>query len=168
MLYHPFHEGVRDSVTGIAYQDDPRTYYRRCISVPLVDHLLVKPETRFSPHHHVTFLGICLVSLHSALVTLPDPDLKSHLNKRVGLGLNEEDLASPESVSHQMVSWKIKWQQQMEQHGKACLTTSPSQALPHATSLYPDIRVLLLVPCTLPVTSGSSERSFSSLKRVKT
>ncbi len=69
---------------------------------------------------------------------------------------------------HQMVSWKIKWLQQMEQHGKACLPTSPSQALPHATSLYPDIRVLLLVLCTLPVTSCSSERSFSTLKRIKT
>ncbi len=81
---------------------------------------------------------------------------------------HEEDLASPESVSHQMVSWKIKWQQQMEQHGKACLPTSQSQALPHATSLYPDIRVLLLVLCILLVTSCSSERSFSTLKRIKT
>ena len=29
--------------------DEPRIYYRRCISVPLVDHLLVELETRFSP-----------------------------------------------------------------------------------------------------------------------
>ena len=144
--------------------DDPRTYYRRCISVPLVDHLLAELETRFSPHHRVALLGLCLIP--SALVTLPDPDVKIHLAKLVDL--YEEDLAFPESVSHQMVSWKIKWQQQMEQHGKACLPTSPSQALPHATSLYPDIRVLLLVSCTLPVTSCSSERSFSTLKRIKT
>ena len=144
--------------------DDPRTYYRRCISVPLVDHLLAELETRFSPHHRVALLGLCLIP--SALVTLPDPDVKNHLAKLVDL--YEDDLASPESVSHQMVSWKIKWQQQMEQHGKACLPTSPSQALPHATSLYPDIRVLLLVLCTLPVTSCSSERSFSTLKRIKT
>ena len=144
--------------------DDPRTYYRRCISVPLVDHLLAELETRFSPHHRVALLGLCLIP--SALVTLPDPDVKNHLAKLVDL--YEDDLASPESVSHQMVSWEIKWQQQMEQHGKACLPTSPSQALPHATSLYPDIRVLLLVLCTLPVTSCSSERSFSTLKRIKT
>ena len=144
--------------------NDPRTYYQRCISVPLVDHLLAELETRFSPHHRVALLGLCLIP--SALVTLPDPDVKNHLAKLVDL--YEDNLASPESVSHQMVSWKIKWQQQMEQHGKACLPTSPSQALPHATSLYPDIRVLLLVLCTLPVTSCSSERSFSTLKRIKT
>ena len=57
--------------------DDPRTYYRRCISVPLVDHLLAELETRFSPHHRVALLGLCLIP--SALATLPDPDIKNHL-----------------------------------------------------------------------------------------
>ncbi len=71
--------------------------------------MLVELETRFSPHHRVALLGLCLVP--SALVTLPDPDEKSHLAKLVDL--YEEDLASPESVSHQMVSWEIDWQQQM-------------------------------------------------------
>ena len=50
----------------------------------------------------------------------------------------------------------------------AKLRTSQSHAPPHVTCLYPDIRVLLLVSCTLPVTSCSSERSFSTLKRIKT
>ena len=78
-----------------------------------------------------------------------DRDVKSH-PARLG-HLCEEDLASTESVSHQMVSWKIKWQQQMEQHGKACLPTSPSQALPHTTSLYPDIRVIGIVAGALHI-----------------
>lgn len=144
--------------------DEPVTYYRRCISVPLVDHLVVELERRFSPHHCIALLGLCLVP--SALVTLPDQDVKGNLAKLVEQ--YEEDLPSPASVSSQLHSWKIKWQEQMRQHGKACLPNSPSQALPHATTLYPDIRVLLLVLCTLPVTSCSSERSFSSLKRIKT
>ena len=88
------------------------------------------------------------------------------------MDLYEEDLASTESVSHQVVSWKSKWQQQMEQHGKACPpSSSPSYALPHATSLYPDIRVLLVVLCTLPVTSCSNDillLSFSTLTQIKT
>ena len=61
----------------------PSTYYRRCISVPLVDHMLVELEARFSPHHRVAILGLCLVP--SALVTLPDPDVRSHLAKLVDL-----------------------------------------------------------------------------------
>ena len=63
--------------------DDPRTYHRRCISVPFVDHLLVELETRFSRHHSVALLGLCLVP--SVLVTLPYPDVKSHLAKLVDL-----------------------------------------------------------------------------------
>ena len=113
MLSHPFQEGVRDSVTGITYQQitlAPTT----CISVPLVDHLLVELDARFNPHHRVVLLGLCLAP--PALVTLPDPDVRSHLANLVDL--YEEDIASPESVSHQVVSWQIKWQQQMEQHGK--------------------------------------------------
>ena len=39
----------------------------------------------------------------------------------------------------------------MEQHGKACLPTSPSQALPHTTSLYPDIRVIGIVAGALHI-----------------
>ena len=50
--------------------DYPLTYYRRCISVSLVDHQLVELETRFSPHHRVALLWLCLVP--SALVTLHD------------------------------------------------------------------------------------------------
>ena len=47
--------------------DDPSTYYRRCISVPMVDHLLSELLTRFSPHHRTATLGLSLVP--SALVS---------------------------------------------------------------------------------------------------
>ena len=91
--------------------------------------LLVELEPRFSPHPRVALLAFCLVP--SALVTLPDPDKKRHLAKLVDL--YEEDFASPESVSHQMVMQLenlvavadvAAWQ--------TCLPTSPSQAVPHA------------------------------------
>ena len=127
MLSHPFHARQRHS--NNVPEDDPRTYYRRCIWAPLVDQPLVELEARFSHHHRVALLGLCLVP--SALVTLPNPDVRSHLAKLVDI--YEEYLASPESVFHQMVSWKIKWQKQMAQHGKTCLPASPSQGLPHTT-----------------------------------
>ena len=75
----------------------PTRAYRSCISVPLVDHLLVELETRFITHHRVALLELCLEP--SALVTLLGPDVKSHLAKPVDL--YEEELASPENVSHQ-------------------------------------------------------------------
>ena len=47
------------------------------------------------------------------------------------------------------------------------LPTSLYFSLPHASSIFPNIQVLLKILCTLPVTSCSAERSFSRLKHVK-
>ena len=33
--------------------------------------------------------------------------------------------------------------------------------------MYPNLRILLIILCTLPITSCSAERSFSGLKRIK-
>ena len=62
----------------------------------------------------------------------------------------------------------MKWQEEKVSHGQSCLPHTPMAALRHATSLFPNIRVLLTILCTLPVTSCSAERSFSALKRIKT
>ena len=51
--------------------------------------------------------------------------------------------------------------------GESCLPLTPITALRHATSMFPNIKVLLTILCTLPVISCSSEHSFSGLKRIK-
>ena len=33
--------------------------------------------------------------------------------------------------------------------------------------MYPNIRVLLIIGCTLPISSAEAERSFSGLRRIK-
>ena len=38
----------------------------------------------------------------------------------------------------------------------------------HASTMFPNVRALLTIICTLPVTSCSAERSFSAVKRLKT
>ena len=53
-------------------------------------------------------------------------------------------------------------------HGVHALPACLSHTMPHASSYYPNIGVLLRILCTLLVTSCSSEKSFSALKRVKT
>ena len=61
--------------------DEPVTYYRRCISIPLVDHLLIELERRFTSHHRIALPGLCLVP--NALVTLTDHDDKANFAKLV-------------------------------------------------------------------------------------
>ena len=84
----------RDNVPA----EDPITYFRRCITIPLVDHLLVALETRFSPHHRVTLQGLCLVP--SASVTLPDDEIKSNMAKLVAQ--YEDDLTSSAQLEDQV------------------------------------------------------------------
>ena len=108
--------------------EDPATCYRRTITIPLVDHLLSEMEQRFTPHQKIALLGFSLIP--SPLVTLPQPEVKENLAKLVAQ--YKGDLPSPASVGSQIHSWKIKWQTELQEHGKACLPTSPLEALPHA------------------------------------
>ena len=49
--------------------DGPCEYYCRCISIPVLDHLLSEMETCFSSHQQTALLGLSMVP--SVLVSLP-------------------------------------------------------------------------------------------------
>ena len=50
--------------------DTPSKYYCRCISIPLLDHLLSEMQSRFTIHHQTALLGLTIVL--SVLVKLSD------------------------------------------------------------------------------------------------
>ena len=72
------------------------------------------------------------------------------------------------SFTSELHQWYLKWESVRNDHGLDALPTSLSHTLPHASSYYANIGILLRILCTLPVTSCSFERSFSALKRIKT
>ncbi|XP_011409086.1 PREDICTED: 52 kDa repressor of the inhibitor of the protein kinase-like [Amphimedon queenslandica] len=80
----------------------------------------------------------------------------------------KEDLPSPECFTTEIETWKVKWQEHSTNYGNASLPDSPRGTLPQTSEMYPSIKVLLTILATLPVTTCSAERSFSSLKRTKT
>ena len=82
--------------------------------------------------------------------------------------LYQDDLPSPDCVHSEFECWQLKWQQQLEEHGEKSLPTSPTQTIRLTSTMYPNIRALISILCTLPVTSCSAERSFSGLKRRQT
>ena len=61
----------------------------------------------------------------------------------------------------------LKWEKHGKEHGSEGLPSTVIQALRTATTLFPNTRILLKILCTLPVTTCSSERSRSGLKRIK-
>ena len=144
--------------------DSPSQYYLRTLSIPIIDHLLSELTTRFSSHHKTALLGFCLIPV--ALISMSSESFSESCFKLAEM--YRGDLPSPKSFSSEIETWKVKWQQHFRNHGDASLPDCPSNTLPETTNMYPNIKVLLTILATLPVTTCSAERSFSSLKRTKT
>jgi hypothetical protein len=144
--------------------DTPSEYYCRTISIPLLDHLLSEMQSRFTTHHQIALLGLCIVP--SVMVTLPDEEYNTTVMKFADSYIG--DLPSADCIQSELHCWKMKWVKQQQQHGEATLPSTPSMALRHTTSMFPNVRALVRIMCTFPVTTCSAERSFSGLKRIKT
>ena len=147
----------------------PRDYYCRTITIPLLDHLLSEMKTRFGQHQQTVLLGVSLVpAILLASQTLPE-EHRLRLSEIFQLAAHyEKDLPSPRCVESELHSWTMKWQCQLAEYGKNSLPTTLSQTLRQTSANFPNITALLKLLCTLPVTTCSAERSFSSLKRLKT
>ena len=142
----------------------PSEYFRRTITVPILDHLLAELNRRFSSHQTTALQGLYLVP--SVLVTKDLPTIS-----KVVIEAGEfyaVDLPNVSSLKSEIHNWYTKWTAEEKDHGSSALPSSLSSTLPRISGFYPNIRALVTVLCTLPVTSCSAERSFSGLKRIKT
>ena len=72
-----------------------------------------------------------------------------------------------DSFKPELHQWYLKWKKE-DTHGIQALPNTLAFTLPHCSSYFANIQILLRILYTLPVTSCSSERSFSALKRIKT
>ena len=125
--------------------------------VPFLDHITSELEERFGPIHQtkVKLLGL----VPSVTATYPVASIAE-----VG-ALYSADLPSPHLLSTEFSRWK-----------RACVTapvdkrpdTLEKAPLFYDRDDYPNIFVLLVIACTLLVTTCETERSNSQLKLLKT
>ena len=99
----------------------PSEYYRRTISIPLLDHLISEMKTRFGKHQQTALLGLSIVP--SVLVSIPPEDLSSKVQQLVELC--ENDLPSPECIDSELHTWQLKWQR-IERTLRSQVQHSPS------------------------------------------
>ena len=142
----------------------PSDYFRRTISIPIVDHLLSEMERRFDHHQQTALKGLYLVP--SVLVGKTLEEVTPSIQQLGDLYSGELPFSS--SLLSEFHCWYIKWKDQEKDHGLASLPITLHHTLPQTSSMFPNIAVLLKILCTLPVTSCTSERAFSGLKRIKT
>ena len=87
-------------------------YYRRVISIPLLDHLISELESRFDKHKQTALQGMYLVS--ALLVT---KSIEEILLKVGELGkMYVDNLCSISGLESELHCWHLKWKQQEQEH----------------------------------------------------
>ena len=83
----------------------PKEYYRRNITIPLVDHILSELASRFSKHQQTAVTGLMLIP--SVLVTKTLAEVQSQLAQL--RDMYSDDLPSPSSFKSEVHTWYLKW-----------------------------------------------------------
>ncbi|KAL5463414.1 hypothetical protein EMCRGX_G032308 [Ephydatia muelleri] len=120
------------------------------ITVPrLVDHLEAELTTRFNAENRVG----CEIFRLVPTSIINDNDVQGLATK---LLFWEVDIPTPSKQWQRY--WKNANDLPTDLHSSLQLTDS---------DVFPNITVLLIIGCTLPITSAEAERSFSGLRRIK-
>ena len=130
----------------------PSDYYRRTISIPLLDQLLSEMKSRFSSHQRTVLLALSVMP--SAMVILSTKQYIIKVNELAHM--YQDNLPSAECIVSELECWKTKWQHQLREHSQSSIPDSPTLTLRHVTSMYQTLEhwsafsvVFLLPPAQL-------------------
>ena len=139
----------------------PLEYYRRTVYIPFIDSMITQLETKFAGHnssvYHITNV------VPAFLLSRSVDDVKPALELYVDF------IDSQNVVLAELELWKQKWLSVSTSTVPSIIPSTAIDALNSCQkSIFPNVYTLLTIACTLPVTTASAERSFSSLRRLKT
>lgn len=136
--------------------NDPEKYFRVAIAIPLIDDFIQQLKDRFLDHKEV------FTSLYSLLPSVCcDPTVSLDIQN---LKMYEEKV-DLELLEAEFELWKLYWSKKDESDRPTCAIESLGEC---NEEFYPNIFILLNIFSTLPVTTCSAERTFSTLRRLKT
>jgi hypothetical protein len=127
-------------------------YFRRAVYIPYLDGIVQALDLRFNVDKTPAFHLMCLHP--SNMSKLSDEDFNSAITW-IETKFCIENLQSEAEV------WRLAWKEKAYDGDLISL-------LKEATGFYPGVSRAVTVAATLPVTTCSVERSFSTLRRVKT
>lgn len=152
-------------------------YYRTTIFIPYVDHFIAQLEARFLVHKNI-FKGIntlksefIIINIILFIIYLGFESIFSK-NKQLTSSETESfqnliEFYSPHiNKENSLAELKI-WRTKIFQD-KIIIKTALDALQVCNPHIYPNINKLIKILCTLPVSTSTPERSFSTLKRVKT
>ena len=137
--------------------ETPFDYWKRSVYLPFIDHMiselidgLLKPKPRF-----------CAQYLLPRMIPQLNDDVK-----RAIFDVYSHDITNNMAVfQHEITMWELKWRQ-------TPLIKRPETLLDTLDSMpciaYPNLYNVLCILCVMPVSTATAERSFSSMRRIKT
>ena len=125
---------------------------------------------------------MCLLSVVRSTTGTPGENLKrkimvqihflqlspQHWPESLAFTLTSKPLLLFSAPSGEIHNWYTRWKSEEKNHGSNSLPSTLSSTLTRISSFYPNIKALVTILCTLPVTSCTAERSFSGLKCIRT
>lgn len=141
--------------------DNPQSYFKISLFLPFLDHFLSELNSRFLKHQDVLKSFECLIptSTSNAEVTRTQEESFKKL-----LNFYQEDIQIGDIAA---IGELHMWYERVKD-----LKISSRKAINYYTAchqdVFPTINTLLKILTTLPVSTSTSERSFSSLRRLKT
>lgn len=124
--------------------------------IPFIDHVTNELRTWLAESTEPALLAAYLVP--EALPQLSE-ERENHL-----LAWYKEDLPYPDTAEQEIHRWK----HQFQNHTGPLPATATETLQNGILEFYPNVKCMLLLFLTLPVTTCSCERSFSALRRLKT
>lgn len=133
---------------------DPSEYWRVSLYLMFLDHLVTEISTRVIKNEG-RFTAENLIP--SKLQTLDEQKANAIFD------VFSNDIGDRQVFLDEVARWKARWSMAVGQRPQHLLDTL------NATNkdLYPNIFTILTVLLTMPVSSASSERSFSAMRRIK-
>lgn len=132
-------------------------YFRRSIFIPFLDHFIEELKSRFNDR---------LTEVIPLEGLIPAKSSKYNIGEIVKAAMfYESDLnVSENQLQAEITMWHKRW----DDETTVIRPSAAVEALMYCTDFFPLIRILLNIFATLPVTTATPERSFSTSKRLKT
>ena len=140
--------------------NSPEEYYKRSIFIPFVDHLIQELSARFSPENETI----------AFLQSLLPQNLEKQLPENFMDHVNLYHTLMPNVTKDIFEAERNVWREYCISNtsGECGSKSAIDTYLRCNEKFYPNVKMLLRILITLPVTTSSVERSFSTLRRLKT
>ena len=143
----------------------PSEYYKRAISIPMLDHLVKREFISLSELQSTAAKALSIVSATLCVTTTAASvkELDKNIDRLVTNYMADlED--DRDLVKEEIHQWKTEWQDVAE---KDSPNTAASALKACDKRRFPDVKRLRRILCTLPLTSAECERTFNCMRRLK-